>query len=153
MEIERLTRDDIARLFESPALTKDQIIAVALEELAIKISPDLSKEEMVDAAFNAYNLALVDVASHYAQVKAEKATNTRRSKTDGKLSRKQFIINLIGKGGHNKESLLKVVGEEYGYTAKGRTAKTRVSKVLRALRQQNLLEESADGTFNLKGSK
>jgi len=150
MEIERLTREDIARLFESPALTPEQIIAVALEELAVEISPDLSREEMIDVAFDAYNLALVDAASHSAQMGAEKATNTRRSKIGGKLSRKQFIIDLISAGGHNKESLLKIVGEEYGYAAKGRTAKTRVSKVLRALKQRNLLEESADGTFNLR---
>lgn len=153
MEIERLTREDIARLFESPALTTEQIITVAREELAVEISPDLSREEMVDAAFEAYNHALIDVASHYTQQRAERATNTRKVKKDGKPSRKQFVINLISAGGHTKESLMKVVDEEYGYTARGKSPKTRVSKVLRTLNKQNLLEESADGTFSLKRNK
>lgn len=152
MEIKKITREELAKIINSPALKMKDVILVAKEEYDVEVPENSTKEEAIDIIFDAYNTALVEIETNKYQQKAEKRTNTRKSKSsDGKPSRKQYIIGLIGSGEHTKESLIETVDAEYGYAAEGRTSKTRVSKVIRELKRSKSLTEAADGTLGIKG--
>ncbi len=152
MEIKKITREELAKIINSPALKITHIIKMANEEYDVVVPEDATKEEAIDIIFEAYNAAIVEIETNKYQQRAEKQTRTRKSKSsDGKPSRKQTIINLIASGEHTKESLIETMDVEYGYAAKGKSSKTRVSKVIRELKGSNSLTEAADGTLGIKG--
>ena len=149
--MDRLTREDIQKIIDSPAITTDEIVKIAQEELDLELDPSLEKEGMIDAIFEAYNIALIEVEERRDHMKAKKAVGIRKSrKKEGQLSRKEFIVNLISEGKYTKDQILNIVAEEFGYKARGKSPKTRVSRVIRELAQANQLETTADGVLKLK---
>ena len=157
MEIDTLKKEDLERLINSEATEIHDILKVAKEEFDVDIVLDDSltkkqkKESIIDQIYDAYNTAIVEVEQNKFKEKVEKRTRTRKSKSkNGKLSAKQFIINLVSEGKHTKKGILKIVDEEYGYTARGKSPKTRVSKTLRGLKDAASIKEAADGTLSLK---
>ena len=157
MEIDQLNREDLENLIKSPALELHDIIKVAKEEFEVDIVIDesLSKAKMldgvVDQIFEAYNTAIIEVKENKFRERVVKKTRTRKTKSaDGKVSRKQFIINLVAEGTHTKTEILDIMDEEYGYKKIGKSAKTRVSKTIRELSSSGTLEEAADGVLSLR---
>jgi len=145
-------------MLRSPALELHDIVKVAKEEFEVDIELDDSLtrkqqiELIIDKVFEAYNRAIVEVESNKFKRKTEKRTNTRKTKSaDGKVSRKQYILDRIAEGKYDKAQILDLTDEEYGYKAIGKNSKTRVSKVIRALKAANSLDEAADGVLSLKG--
>ena len=160
MKIDNLTREDLERLINSEATEIHDVLKVAKEEFDVVIELDESlstkqkKESIIDEIYDAYNRALIEVQENKMKERVEKKTRTRKTKSkDGKPSKKQFIINLVAEGKHTKADILKIVDEEYGYSARGKNPKTRVSKTLKGLKQAASIKEAADGTLSLKKSK
>ncbi len=157
MEVDRLKREDLEKLLRSPALEIHDILKVAKDEFEVEIEVDesLSREEtieqIIDEVFDAYNRATIEVENDKYKLKVQKKTRTRKSKSaDGKVSRKEFIINLVSEGKHDKNDIVEIVNEEYGYTKRGRSSKTRVGKTIRELKASKVLSEAADGTLSIK---
>jgi ribosomal protein L23 len=149
--MQALTRDDIAHIINSPLLDNSEIIGVIKDELRVDIDPDLTREEMVEAVFEAYQVALEEVAIKTKEANQEKKRVA--AKRDGKpetVSRKQFIINLIEEGKYTKESIIDLVSEEYNYGVVGKKPTTRVGRVLRELNRAGKLEILADGILRIK---
>jgi hypothetical protein len=149
--MQALTRDDIAHIINSPLLDNSEIVGVIKDELRVDIDPDLTREEMVEAVFEAYQVALEEVAIKTKEANQEKKRVA--AKRDGKpetVSRKQFIINLIEEGKYTKESIVDLVSEEYNYGVVGKKPTTRVGRVIRELNGQDKLQVLADGILRLK---
>lgn len=151
--MDKLTREDIQRIVSSPVIDPEEIIRIAQEELDVELDPSSTREEMIDSVFNAYNVALVEVEEQKKQMRVKEAVGARKSrkKETGQPSRKEFVIGLISKGEHTKDQILDIVAEEFGYKVRGKSPKTRVSRVIRELTQANKLETMADGVLKLKG--
>jgi len=157
MEVDQLKREDLEKLLKSPALELHDIIKVAKEEFDVDIVIDdsLSKakqlDNIVDQVFAAYNTAIIEVQENKFREKVVKKTRTRKTKSaDGKISAKQYIINLVAEGTHTKTEILEIMDEEYGYKKRGKSSKTRVSKTIRELKSTGSLDEAADGILSLK---
>jgi hypothetical protein len=149
--MQALTRDDISNIINSPLLNNKEIVGVIKEELRVDIDPDLTRDEMVTAVYEAYQVALEEVAIKTKEAKEEaKETKTRISNKPAKVSRKQFIMSLIKEGKFTKESIVDLVSEEYGYGVTGKKPTTRVGRVLRELNNSNKLGILADGILRLK---
>lgn len=150
-----LTKDDINNIIDSPNLTSNEICDVIKNELNIDIDPGLSREEMVKEVYDAYQLALQEIENRKAEAavasggKAPKATN----KSGFKRSNKQFIIDLIQENKHTKKDLIDITNSERGYSARGATCKTRVSRVIRELTKNESLEMAPDGIYKFIGDK
>ena len=149
--MQALTRDDIAHIINSPLLNNAEIVGVIKEELRVDIDPDLTREEMVEAVFEAYQVALEEVAIKTREAKQEtKRAEAKKAGKPEKVSRKQFIINLIEEGKYTKESIVDLVSEEYGYGITGKKPTTRVGRVLRELNGEDKLQVLADGILRIK---
>ena len=149
--MQALTRDDIAHIINSPLLDNTEIVGVIKDELRVDIDPDLTREEMVEAVFEAYQIALEEVAIKTKEANQEsKRVEAKRSGKPEKVSRKQFIINLIEEGKYTKESIVDLVSEEYSYGMVGKKPTTRVGRVLRELDGQDKLQVLADGILRIK---
>ena len=59
-----LEKADIRNIIEMPDLSAQEVCEVIKKELNIEISPTLSKEEMVDEVYNAYQLALQEIENN-----------------------------------------------------------------------------------------
>ncbi len=151
MAMNMLTKDDINNIIDSPNLTTNEICEVIKTELNIDIDPGLSREEMVDEVYDAYQLALQEIENRKAEAKVESKAAKKVTSTGFKRSAKQFIIDLIKEGKHTKKDLIDITNTERGYAAKGTTCKTRVSRVLRELNRNDRLEQTADGIYRLIG--
>jgi len=149
--MQALTRDDIAHIINSPLLDNTEIVGVIKDELRIDIDPDLTREEMVEAVFEAYQIALEEVAIKTKEANQDhKRAEAKRSGKPEQVSRKQFIISLIEEGKYTKESIVDLVSEEYNYGMVGKKPTTRVGRVLRELNGQNKLQVLADGLLRIK---
>ena len=147
--MEALTRVDIANIINSPLLENDEIVGVIKDELRVDIDPDLTREEMVDAVFEAYQIALQEVAIKTKEAKDSKRATSKPLKVR-KTSRKQFVVDLITEGKYTKEAIIELVSEEYNYGVVGKKPTTRVGRVLRELNRAGKLEVLADGILRMK---
>ena len=149
--MQALTRDDISNIINSPLLDNKEIVGIIKDELRVDIDPDLTRDEMVSAVFEAYQVALEEVAIKTEEAKQEvKIEKAKALGKSVKISRKQFIVNLIGEGKYTKESIIDLVSEEYGYGVTGKKPTTRVGRVLRELNNAEKLEILADGILRIK---
>jgi len=150
MAMNMLTKDDISNIIDSPNLTSHEICEVIKTELNIDIDPGLSREEMVDSVYDAYQLALQEIENRKKEASVKSNTAKKVTSSTGfKRSAKQFIIDLIKEGKHTKKDLIDITNTERGYAARGGTCKTRVSRVLRELKRNDKLEMTADGIYRL----
>ena len=67
-----LEKADIRNIIEMPDLSAQEVCEVIKKELNIEISPTLSKEEMVDEVYNAYQLALQEIENKKEEAKQTK---------------------------------------------------------------------------------
>jgi hypothetical protein len=141
--MEDLTKADIRNIIDSPSLDQGEIISIIKNELKIEIDSDLSREEMVDEVYDAYQLALIEIESKTVDSKVK--ANKRANKAEKKLSKKEFIINLVKEGKYTEAEIRQVLDEEYGWHLLGKSHKTRVSRTLRELRATDKIKETADG--------
>ena len=147
--MDKLTRDDISNIIESPTLSNEEIIQVIKHELNINIDADLTKAEMVEEVYSAYQLALTEIESKKAQVLADTGTNSKPTKVRTK-SMKENIIELIDKGKYSKKELIEVIDDIGGYKMRAKSSRTRVGRVLRELDSENKIETLADGLIRFK---
>ena len=148
MGMEMLTKDDINNIIDSPNLTSNEIVDVIKSELNIDIDPGLSRDEMVDEVYDAYQLALQEIENRKQEAAVESGKKTNKvTKSGFKRSNKQFIIDLIMENKHTKKDLIDITNSERGYSARGATCKTRVSRVIRELTKNEQLEMAADGVY------
>ena len=147
--MDRLTRDDISNIIESPSLSNEEIIQVIKHELNINIDADLTKAEMVEEVFSAYQLALTEIESKKAQVLADGGTNSKPTKVRTK-SMKENIIELIDKGKYSKKELIEVIDDIGGYKMRAKSSRTRVGRVIRELDNEGKIETLADGLIRFK---
>ena len=148
MSMNTLTKEDISNIIDSPNLTSQEICEVIKKELNIDIDSGLSRGEMVDSVYDAYQLALQEIENRKAEASVEAKVN-KKSRSTGtfKTSAKQFIIELIQEGKHTKKDIIDITNTERGYAARGGTCKTRVSRVIRELNRAEQLEITADGIY------
>ena len=144
--MQKLTKEEIRNLVDSPKLSTEEIVQVVEEELLIKIDPALDKEEIVDKVFEAYNKAIAEAEKNKPKAKPKKI-NTSISTTP--YSRKGFIVSKIEEGRYTKPEIIELVSEEFGYSLTGRSPRTRISRVIRELKRANKLEELADGILRI----
>lgn len=151
--MENITEEDIRNIIDSPILTDEEIINLVKKEMDIDLDPKASKDEWVKTIYQTYINAIVEVETRKQKVKAGvvKKREERLNESDKQISRKQYIIDLIGEGIYKKEEITEKVSEEYGYNITGKSPKTRISRTLRELKSKNLLEELADGILRIKG--
>jgi len=145
--MQKLTKDEIRNLVDSPKLSTEEIIQVVEEELLIKISPNLDKDQIVDKVFEAYNEAIAEAEKHKPKVKPKKV-NTQI--VNSSYSRKGFIVAKIEEGRYTKPEIVELVSEEFGYSITGRSPRTRISRVIRELKRADKLDELADGILRIK---
>lgn len=146
MGMTALTKEDIKNIIDMPGLDRQEIVDVIKQELDIVIESHLTKEEMVDEVYNAYQLALQEIENKRSEAAVE-ATKINNNSSAFKISVKDFILNLIKENKHTKKDIIDITNTERGYAAKGATCKTRVSRVVRELTKQGKLKIAADGTF------
>ena len=145
--MQRLTKEEIRNLVDSPKLTTDEIVQVVEEELLIKIDPALDKDQIVDKVFEAYTKALNEAESNKPKAKRSKAKVVTATSA---YSRKGFIISKLEEGKYTKPEIVELVSEEFGYSMTGRSPRTRISRVIRELKRADKLEELADGVLRIK---
>tara|TARA_R100000008_G_C3585985_1_gene172324 strand:+ start:2131 stop:2580 length:450 start_codon:yes stop_codon:yes gene_type:complete len=145
MGMNTLEKEDIRNIIEMPNLSAQEICDVIKKELNIDIKPDISKEDMVDQVYDAYQLALQEIENKKNEAKVE----SKKIKTSStfKTTVKEFILNLIKENKHTKKDIIDITNTERGYAAKGATCKTRVSRVVRELIKQKKLKIAADGVY------
>jgi len=147
--MDKLTRDDISNIIESPTLSNEEIIQVIKHELNINIDADLTKAEMVEEVFSAYQLALSEIETKKAQVIADAGANKKVTKLH-KKSMKENIIELIEKGKYSKKELIEVIDDIGGYKMRAKSSRTRVGRVVRELNSEGKIETLADGLIRFK---
>ena len=147
MSMNTLTKEDISNIIDSPNLTSQEICEVIKKELNIDIDSGLSREEMVDSVYDAYQLALQEIENRKAEAKVETKATKVQGTNSFKTTAKQFIIDLIKEGKHTKKDIIDITNTERGYAARGNTCKTRVSRVIRELTRAEKLEITADGVY------
>jgi|19_taG_2_1085344.scaffolds.fasta_scaffold12424_4 hypothetical protein len=139
--MQKLTKEEIRNLVDSPKLSTEEIIQVVEEELLIKIDSNLDKDQIVDKVYEAYTEAL-----QTAEKNKPKTKKTVKSVIPTKAySRKGFIVSKVEEGRYTKAEIIELVSEEFGYSMTGRSPRTRISRVIRELKRANKLEELADG--------
>lgn len=141
-----LTKDDIRNIIEMPGLEREEIVDTIKKELDIVIEPDLTKEEMVDRVYDAYQLALQEIENKKDEAKVQSA-KVKQTSSSFNITVKEFILNLIKENKHTKKDIIDITNTERGYAAKGSTCKTRVSRVVRELIKQGKLKVAADGIY------
>tara|TARA_Y100000296_G_C5109660_1_gene224467 strand:- start:119 stop:565 length:447 start_codon:yes stop_codon:yes gene_type:complete len=147
--MDRLTRDDISNIIESPSLSNEEIIQVIKHELNINIDADLTKAEMVEEVYSAYQLALTEIETKKAQSKVDSKASNKAPK-EKKKSMKENIIELIEKGKYSKKELIEVIDDIGGYKMRAKSSRTRVGRVIRELNSEGKIETLADGLIRFK---
>ena len=147
MAMSVLTKDDIRNIIEMPGLEREEIVETIKKELDIIIEPDLTKEEMVDRVYDAYQLALQEIENKKDEAKVEASKIKQNTGSSFNTTVKDFILNLIKENKHTKKDIIDITNTERGYAAKGSTCKTRVSRVVRELTKQGKLKVAADGIY------
>jgi len=151
-----LQKEDFKELIFNPHLDPEELVDILKEEADISINSDLSRQEMLDTVWDEFTKLREAYQEEMKNRKNDDELIKRRpksksSKSSGnKVSRKEFIINLIKEGKHTKPEIIELVSDEFNYAQEGKTPNTRVSKVIKEMKQKGLLETSADGVLSLK---
>ncbi len=149
-----LQKEDFKELIFNPHIEPEELIDILQKEANITVDPDLSREEMLEIVWEEFCKIR---AAYQEEIKKQRSDNELikrkpKSQTSSgvKVSRKEFIVNLIKEGKYTKASILQKVSDEFNYAQEGKTPNTRVSKVIKEMKEKGLLETSADGVLSLK---
>jgi len=149
--MEKLTKADISNIIDSPQLSNSDIVQVVQEELNITISENLDRDQMVNEIYKVYTGAIKEIEKNKDVIDLPKPKTQKTQSIDkGKITKKQFIINLIKEGKYHKAEIVETVISEFSYGITGKSPKTRISKVIRELKAKDQLDELADGILRLK---
>ena len=133
--MDRLTRDQIAKIFDKKELNPGEVLELIEKELGIKIDPTLPKEEQIDQVYDIYT----DTLDKLDKKKVEHKRKSKKKKSTS-FSRKEYIVELISQNKYTKNELIKMTDEYFDYSP-GKSSKSRVSRVIRELKHE--------GKFNM----
>tara|TARA_R100000458_G_scaffold59951_1_gene73197 strand:- start:21501 stop:21965 length:465 start_codon:yes stop_codon:yes gene_type:complete len=154
--METLSREDIKAIIGNPSVEDYEVRKIILEELKLKIPDNMSRTEMVDFVYEEYQKALKNIEEKKSEALKSnpvvKKSKVKKS-SNGKITKKEFIINLVKEGCYTRKQLIEKVDDHYGYTLKNKTSKVRVSKVLKELHVNLLLELNPAGLLIYKGGE
>lgn len=77
--------------------------------------------------------------------------STSAPPTPAYADRKSHIIALVKESKWTLKQLVQIIDDQWGYAAKGKSSKTRVSKTVRDLRDNNMLYEESNGILTWRG--
>lgn len=137
--MQRIERSQIANIFYEDGADKQEIYDSLKKELGIELDPDMDLEEQIDMVYKTYLDTLDKLDEEGAKRYAPK-TSTGKIK----LSRKDYIGELISKRKYTRETLIVQANEYFEYDA-GKSSKGRVSRVIRELKQAGILVELEGG--------
>lgn len=148
-------KEDFKELIFSPHIETEELVEILEKEANIIVESDISREEMLETVWaefcklrEAYNEEADKQRREESLIKRKPKKSSSTSK--GKVSRKEFIMNLIEEGKHTKAEILEIVSEEFNYAQEGKSPNTRVSKVIKEMKQKGCLHKSADGVLSVK---
>ncbi len=115
MSMNTLTKEDISNIIDSPNLTSQEICEVIKKELNIDIDSGLSREEMVDSVYDAYQLLYKKLKTVRLKLSVEAKVN-KEIKINGtfKTSASNLLLNLIQEGKHTKRISFDITNTEKG---------------------------------------
>lgn len=149
-----LQKEDFKELIFNPHIESEELVDILQKEANISIAPDLSRGEMLEAVWEEFCKLR---AAYQEEVKNQRSDDElikrkpkSKASSGNKVSRKEFIYNLIKEGEYTKAEILQKVSDEFNYAQEGKTPNTRVSKVIKEVKQKGLLDVSADGVLSLK---
>ena len=154
--MDKLTKDDIRAIIGNPEVADHEVRKIILEELKLKIPADLSRDAMVDFVYDEYQKALKNIEDKKIEASKENPIIKKapvKKQSNGKITKKEFIINLVKEGCYTRKQLIEKVDDHYGYTINNKTSKVRVSKVLKELHVNLLLELNPAGLLIYKGGE
>lgn len=148
--MERITKEQIAKVFEQDELNPEEILALIEKDLGIKIDPKLPKKDQIDQVYEIYTKTMDELE---AKTKEEKKNSKKKKKKSSdkpyKLSRKDFVISLIEEGKYTRPELIEVTDKKFDYE-EGKSSKGRVAKVIKELKAKGQLSESKEGILSTK---
>lgn len=145
-ESEGLTRDQIREIVEDDDFNVDEMRELLKEELSVDLPQNLTTDQIVEFVYDAYQKRATEVS----QVRREKRSAAKSKRASSKerdgggVSRAAFVTGVIkdaGKEGIDKSAVEQALDEAFGYSASGKSPKTRVNRVLRSLTKKGLIEE------------
>lgn len=142
--MERVTRQQIANIFYQEGVDKKEVLATIKKELDIEVDPSLDVEAQIDQVYGIYTETMDQLEKETSEKYAPKPKKGKKVK----LSRKDYIIELVSKGEHTRDELVELTDEYFDYD-EGKTSRSRVSRVLRELDHEGRLAESEEGIFSL----
>jgi len=140
--MQRLEKSQIANIFNEDSLDKKEILAVLEKELGIVLDEDLDTEEQIDEVFRIYTETLDKLDEEGTK---KFATHTPTGKV--KLSRKEYVLELISKRKYTKEQLIEQTNDYFEY--EGKSSKGRVNRVIRELKHSGTLVELTGGILGI----
>ena len=145
--MEKLNRDDIKRIIDSPALSIEEIAKVIRDEMDIVIDTSLDREQIIDEVFKSYNTALLDVEANTQKADLLKEKKIAKKNKVPTISRKSVVLDCLQMGCYTQKEIIDEVNTRFGYDIKGTTANMRVGKVVRPLLRAGKIEQLADGVL------
>jgi len=155
--IEQITREDIDRMLNSPALSIEDIVKIVKDELDIDVDTSLDREQIGDQVYKAYTTALKEVEENKqrANITLQKKRDRKIKKLTAKPPASQLVKDMIEQGIYTKDQIVDEITHNYPekYVNKGKTAGQRVGRVIRELIRGGTVEKLADGVIRLKETK
>ena len=150
--MDKLSKDDIRAIIGNPEVADHEVRKIIHDELKLSIPNDLNREQMIDYVYDEYTKALKNIENKKKEVVKEKPS-IKSPTTNGEIkpNKKQFIIGLVKQGNLTRKQIIDKVDEDFGYRLRGKTSKVRVSKVLKELHINDMLEINPAGLMKFKG--
>jgi len=149
-----LQKEDFKELIFNPHIEPEELIDILKKEANIDVDPNIIREEMLDIVWEEFCKIRAAYQEEVRNQKSDDELIKRKPKSKksskNKVSRKEFIVNLIKEGKYTKNEILQRVSDEFNYAQEGKTPNTRVSKVIKEMKQKGFLETSADGVLSIK---
>lgn len=144
--MERLTREQIARIFNQEELNPEEVLDLIKDELGIEIDPSLDKETQIDEVFRIYNETL----DKLDEKKKEQAQVYSKKKKKVKLTRKDYIQELISKGEYTKDEVIALTDDYFDYE-EGKSSRSRVGRVIREMKHEGtIVQDKESGILSTK---
>jgi len=134
-----ITKQDLAHLILDEELSIENARSIIKEELDIDIPSNVTKDQLVDLAWD-----------HYVSKKDEPAIITRSKprELDPKMNRRGFIELLIKEGGYQKTEIVNEVHEVFNKNEINKVkARRRVNKVVDLLKAEGKVKMNDDRTL------
>jgi len=172
-----VTREDISGAVYFDDFDFDEFIPLISKHVNIQIPDHLrdpsKKEELINLVYDAVqekaktkkesNLSFKPKEEVEKEVEKDKPNDDPTPdppadiKPDTPLDKKQFvdrkshIIHLCKEGRYRTKEVVSIIDDAWGYSAEGRTSKTRVSKTIRDLKDSGLVRIDGDEVIVWRG--